>query len=55
MLASIRSYLWRLIHLARGSGSESSLDRELQFHLQMEVEENLRDSKNKLPTVFDHR
>jgi putative ABC transport system permease protein len=42
MLASIRAFLWRLLHLTRRSNSEASLDRELEFHLQMEIEENLR-------------
>jgi predicted permease len=42
MLASIRAFVWRVIHLARRSGSESSFERELEFHLQMEIDENLR-------------
>lgn len=42
MLESIRAFLWRVIHLMRPSRSESSFDRELEFHLQMEIEENLR-------------
>ena len=41
-IASIRAFVWRVIHLARRSGSESSFDKELEFHLQMETDENLR-------------
>jgi putative ABC transport system permease protein len=42
MLGSMRAILWRLLHLTRRSESEASLDGELEFHLQMEIEENLR-------------
>ncbi|MBZ5495583.1 MAG: ABC transporter permease [Acidobacteriia bacterium] len=46
MWASIRAFLWRLIHLVRCSGSESSFERELEFHLRMEISENLRRGMN---------
>lgn len=42
MRAPIRAFLWRLAHLGRRSRSESSFEGELEFHLQMEIEENLR-------------
>ena len=42
MLASIRAFLWRVIHLNRRTKSEATLANELEFHLQMEVEKNLR-------------
>jgi len=41
MLTSIRALVWRVMHFARRSRSEPSFDRELEFHLQMEIEENL--------------
>ena len=46
MLASIRLSLWRLINLFRRHRSDSSLNRELAFHLDMEIEENLRQGMN---------
>ncbi len=42
MLGSLRTFLSRLLHLTRRSKAEASLDGELEFHLQMEIEENLR-------------
>ena len=42
MLASIRAFLWRTLHLKRRTKSEATLDGELEFHLQMEMEQNLR-------------
>lgn len=42
MLASIRAFLWRMLHLGRRRKSEAILDGELGFHLQMEIEDNLR-------------
>jgi predicted permease len=42
MWASIRAFFWRLIHFARRSRSESSFESELEFHLHMEMSENLR-------------
>lgn len=42
MLASIRTFLWRILHLNRRSKSEVSLDGELEFHLHLEMEQNLR-------------
>jgi putative ABC transport system permease protein len=42
MLASIRAFLWRISHLHRRTKSEAILDGELKFHLQMEIEQNLR-------------
>jgi len=42
MLASIRAFLWRISHLTRRTKSETTLDDELGYHLQMEIEENLR-------------
>jgi len=41
MPGSMRAFLWRLLRLARRSKSEASLDGELEFHLRMEIEENL--------------
>ena len=46
MLASIRASLWRLINLFRRHKSDSSLDKELAFHLDMEIEGNLRQGMN---------
>ncbi|MBZ5495584.1 MAG: ABC transporter permease [Acidobacteriia bacterium] len=46
MLASIRAFVWRVIHLARGSKSEPQFEKELAFHMQMEIEENLRQGMN---------
>ena len=46
MLASIRASLWRLINLFRSHKSDSSLDEELAFHLDMETEGNLRQGMN---------
>ena len=34
--------MWRISHLHRRTKSEATLDGELKFHLQMEIEENLR-------------
>jgi putative ABC transport system permease protein len=42
MLSSIRAFLWRILHLKRRTKSEATLDGELEFHLQMEMEQNLR-------------
>jgi len=42
MPAFIRAFLWRVLHFGRRKESENTLDTELQFHLQMEMEENLR-------------
>ncbi|MGA2262590.1 MAG: permease prefix domain 1-containing protein, partial [Acidobacteriota bacterium] len=42
MLASIRAFLWRILHLNRLTKSEAALNGELEFHLQMEIEQNLR-------------
>ena len=42
MRTSIRAFLWRILHLNRRTKSEATLDRELRFHLQMEIEQNLR-------------
>lgn len=42
MLASIRAFLWRILHLTRLTKSEADLEGELEFHLQMEIDENLR-------------
>ncbi len=42
MPASIRAFLLRISQLNRGKKSEAILDRELEFHLQMEIEDNLR-------------
>ena len=42
MLASIRAFLWRILHLKRRTKAEATLDSELEFHLQMEMEQNLR-------------
>jgi putative ABC transport system permease protein len=42
MLASIRAFLWRVRHLVRRTTVETGLDAELEFHLQMEMAENLR-------------
>jgi hypothetical protein len=33
MPAAICAFLWRLIHSSRRSGSESSFEREWEFHL----------------------
>ncbi|MBZ5496249.1 MAG: ABC transporter permease [Acidobacteriia bacterium] len=42
MLASIRAFFWRIVHLKRRTKSEAALGGELEFHLQMEIEQNLR-------------
>ena len=42
MLASIRAFLFRALHLHRRLRSEATLDDELQFHLQMEIDCNVR-------------
>lgn len=42
MLASIRAFLWRVSHLNRRTKSEAALEGELKFHLEMEIEQNLR-------------
>ena len=42
MPASIRAFLWRILHLNHRTKSEATLANELEFHLQMEIEENLR-------------
>jgi hypothetical protein len=42
MLASIRAFLWRILHLNRWRKSEATLNGELKFHLQMKIEDNLR-------------
>ena len=41
MLTSIRAFFWRISRLGRRSRAETTLDTELNFHLQMETEENL--------------
>jgi len=42
MLVSIRAFLWRIFHLNRRTKSEASIEGELEFHLHMEIEQNLR-------------
>jgi macrolide transport system ATP-binding/permease protein len=42
MFASIRAFLWRISNLLRRTKSEATLEGELEFHLQMEMEQNLR-------------
>jgi putative ABC transport system permease protein len=42
MMASIRAFLFRILHLHRRPRSEATLDDELQFHLQMEIDCNVR-------------
>jgi putative ABC transport system permease protein len=42
MFASMRAFLWRLSNFLRRTKSEAALDGELEFHLQMEIEKNLR-------------
>ena len=42
MWSSIRASLCRLINIARPHRQAGSLDRELEFHLDMEIQENLR-------------
>jgi len=42
MLPSIRAFFSRLLHLGRRARTEASLADELRFHLEMEIEENLR-------------
>jgi putative ABC transport system permease protein len=42
MLASIRAFLWRILHLNHWTKSEVTLGDELEFHLQMEIEQNLQ-------------
>ncbi|MBZ5499087.1 MAG: ABC transporter permease [Acidobacteriia bacterium] len=46
MLASIRAFLWRIVHFNRRTKSEATLDGELEFHLQMEIEQNFRQGMN---------
>jgi len=46
MLASIRAFFWRILHLNGLKKSEAMLDGELEFHLQMETEQNLRQGMN---------
>ena len=46
MPASIRALLWRILHLGRRSRSETTLNTELEFHLQKEIEENLKRGKD---------
>lgn len=46
MLASIRAFLWRIVHLSHRSKSDAIFDLELEFHLQMEIEENLHKGMN---------
>jgi putative ABC transport system permease protein len=42
MWASIRAFLYRLINITRRHRSNGSLDSEIEFHLDMEIKENLR-------------
>jgi putative ABC transport system permease protein len=42
MFASIRALLWRVSNLLLRTKSEAVLDGELEFHLQMEIEQNLQ-------------
>ncbi len=42
MPASIRAFLFRVLHLHRRPRSEATLDDELHFHLQMEIDCNVR-------------
>ncbi len=42
MLASIRAFLWRASNFLRRMKSEANLEGELEFHLRMEIEQNLR-------------
>jgi putative ABC transport system permease protein len=46
MFASIRAFVWKLLRLGDRSDSESSLNAELQFHLEMEIEANIRQGLN---------
>jgi hypothetical protein len=46
MPASIRAFLWRVLHLNRRTKAEAALDSELEFHLRMEMEQNLSQGMN---------
>ena len=43
MLAYIRAFLWRILHMTRRAKSQVTLETELEFHLQMETEQNKRE------------
>ncbi len=42
MWASIRTFLWRVTNIIHRGRSVGSIDRELEFHLEMEMEQNIR-------------
>lgn len=46
MLAFVRTILWRLRHLAHARKLEVMLNKELEFHLQTEIEEQQRRGKD---------
>ena len=46
MFSSIRAFFCRLLNVVRRNKSDGILDSELEFHLEMEIQENLRRGMN---------
>ena len=53
MLSSIRAFLWRLTRIFCRQKSDDSFCGELEFHLQMEAEENIH--RGMSPTEAERR
>ena len=46
MVASIRAFIWKLAHIFRRQKSDDLISDELDLHVQMETEENIRQGMN---------